>query len=122
MGIFNGDMGIVKKINTYAETVTVEFDEGRIVEYPFKMLEELELAYAITIHKSQGSEYPAVVIPLLSGPRMLMNRNLLYTAVTRARKCVTLVGNEKTFYEMVENITEQKRYSGLRDRILEQAE
>ena len=115
-------MGIVKKINTYAETVTVEFDEGRIVEYPFKMLEELELAYAITIHKSQGSEYPAVVIPLLSGPRMLMNRNLLYTAVTRARKCVTLVGNEKTFYEMVENITEQKRYSGLRDRILEQAE
>ena len=86
------------------------------------MLEELELAYAITIHKSQGSEYPAVVIPLLSGPRMLMNRNLLYTAVTRARKCVTLVGNEKTFYEMVENITEQKRYSGLRDRILEQAE
>ena len=92
------------------------------MEYPFKMLEELELAYAITIHKSQGSEYPAVVIPLLSGPRMLMNRNLLYTAVTRARKCVTLVGNEKTFYEMVENITEQKRYSGLRDRILEQAE
>ena len=121
-GVFNGDMGIVRKINDYTETMTVEFDEGRMVEYPYKMLEELELAYAVTIHKSQGSEYPAVVIPLLGGPKMLMNRNLLYTAVTRARKCVTLVGNEVTFYEMVNNITEQKRYSGLKDRILEQAE
>ena len=96
-GVFNGDMGIVREINDFAETMTVEFDEGRMVEYPYKLLDELELAYAITIHKSQGSEYPAVVIPLLSGPSMLMNRNLLYTAVTRARKCVTLVGNEVTF-------------------------
>ena len=100
--------------------MTVEFDEGRMVEYPFKMLEELELAYAITIHKSQGSEYPAEVIPLLNGPKMLMNRNLLYTAVTRARKCVTLVGNENTFYEMAANVTEQKRYSGLKDRLMEE--
>lgn len=84
-GIFNGDMGIIEEINDFAETMTVSFDEGRMVEYPYKLLDELELAYAVTIHKSQGSEYPAVVIPLLSGPRMLMNRNLLYTAVTRAK-------------------------------------
>ena len=120
MGIFNGDMGIIKEINDFAETMTVEFDEGRKVEYSFKLLDELELAYAITIHKSQGSEYPAVVIPLLNGPSMLMNRNLLYTAVTRARKCVTLVGNEKTFFQMIHNISQQKRYSGLCERLKEQ--
>lgn len=118
-GVFNGDMGIVREINDFAETMTVEFDEGRMVEYPYKLLGELELAYAITIHKSQGSEYPAVVIPLLSGPSMLMNRNLLYTAVTRARKCVTLVGNEVTFAQMVQNTSQQKRYSGLCDRLKE---
>ncbi len=120
MGIFNGDMGVIRSIREVLGVMTVEFDEGRIVEYPFKMLEELELAYAVTIHKSQGSEYPAVVIPLLGGPKMLMNRNLLYTAVTRAKKCVTLVGDERTFQEMIENISEQKRYCGLKDRILEQ--
>lgn len=118
-GVFNGDMGIIKEINTYAETMTVEFDECRKVDYSFKQLEELELAYAITIHKSQGSEYPAVVMPLLTGPRMLMNRNLLYTAVTRARKCVTIVGSEETFQMMIENESEQKRYSGLKARIQE---
>lgn len=118
-GVFNGDMGIVREINDFAETMTVEFDEGRMVEYPYKLLDELELAYAITIHKSQGSEYPVVVIPLLSGPSMLMNRNLLYTAVTRARKCVTLVGNEVTFAQMVQNTSQQKRYSGLCDRLKE---
>lgn len=118
-GVFNGDMGIVREINDFAETMTVEFDEGRMVEYSYKLLDELELAYAITIHKSQGSEYPAVVIPLLSGPSMLMNRNLLYTAVTRARKCVTLVGNEVTFAQMVQNTSQQKRYSGLCDRLKE---
>ena len=101
--------------------MTISFDEGRKVEYPFKLLDELELAYAVTIHKSQGSEYPAVVIPLLSGPRMLMNRNLLYTAVTRAKKCVTIVGDEQTFYEMIQNNSQQRRYSGLRDRIVEEA-
>lgn len=118
-GVFNGDTGIIREINEYKETITVVYDEDKVVEYPFKLMEELELAYAITIHKSQGSEYPAVVIPLLSGPRMLMNRNLLYTAVTRARKCVTLVGSEKCFYEMEQNVTEQTRYSGLRARLEE---
>lgn len=118
-GIFNGDMGIIREINDFAETMTVEFDEGKTVEYSYKLLDELELAYAITIHKSQGSEYPAVVIPLLSGPSMLMNRNLLYTAVTRARKCVTLVGNDAAFVQMVQNTSQQRRYSGLKSRIKE---
>ena len=121
LGVFNGDMGIVRNIDTYQETVSVEFEEGRMVDYSFKQLEELELAYAITIHKSQGSEYPAVVIPLLTGPRMLMNRNLLYTAVTRAKKCVTLVGNDSTFQEMIANVSEQKRFTGLKHRIKEKA-
>ena len=119
LGIFNGDMGIIRQINDFAEQMIIEFDEGRMVEYPYKLLDELELAYAITIHKSQGSEYPAVVIPLLGGPMMLMNRNLLYTAVTRARKCVTLVGNEVTFQQMIQNTSQQKRYSGLCDRLKE---
>ena len=119
LGIFNGDMGIIRQINDFAEQMIIEFDEGRMVEYPYKLLDELELAYAITIHKSQGSEYPAVVIPLLSGPMMLMNRNLLYTAATRARKCVTLVGNEVTFQQMIQNTSQQKRYSGLCDRLKE---
>ena len=118
-GVFNGDMGIVKEILPFSEQMTVEFDEGRCVTYSFKQLDELELAYAITIHKAQGSEYPAIVIPLLSGPRMLMTRNLLYTAVTRARKCVTVVGSPETFAQMIENENEQKRYSGLLDRIEE---
>ncbi len=118
-GIFNGDMGIIREISDFAEQMVVEFDEGRTVEYPYKLLDELELAYAITIHKSQGSEYPAVVIPLLSGPSMLMNRNLLYTAVTRARRCVTLVGNEGTFDQMIQNTSQQKRYSGLCERLKE---
>lgn len=121
MGVFNGDMGIIRKINAYQEVVTVEFDECKMVDYTFKQLDELELAYAITIHKSQGSEYPAVVIPLLTGPKMLMNRNLLYTAVTRAKKCVTLVGNDATFHQMIENASEQKRYTGLKERLEEVA-
>ena len=119
IGVFNGDTGILRTINDFAETAEVEFEDGRWAEYSFKQLDELELAYAITIHKSQGSEYPAVVIPLLSGPMMLMNRNLLYTAVTRARKCVTLVGNEVTFQQMIQNTSQQKRYSGLCDRLKE---
>ena len=117
LGVFNGDMGLIRSINSFAEELTVEFDEGRMISYPFKQLDELELAYAITVHKSQGSEYPAVVIPLLSGPRPLMNRNLLYTAVTRARSCVTLVGSAEIFQMMVENETEQKRYTGLAEII-----
>ena len=119
-GIFNGDTGIIEEINDFAETMTISFDEGKMVEYSFKNLEELELAYAVTIHKSQGSEYPAVVIPLLTGPRMLMNRNLLYTAVTRAKKCVTIVGDENTFDMMVENNSEQKRYSGLKNQLMKE--
>ena len=111
VGVFNGDTGIIKTINEFAETAEVEFEDGRWAEYSFKQLDELELAYAVTIHKSQGSEYPAVIIPLLSGPRMLMNRNLLYTAVTRARKCVTVVGSEETFRDMIRNEKQQRRYS-----------
>ncbi len=119
VGVFNGDCGIVREINSYTERITVEFEENRRVEYEFKQAEELELAYAVTIHKSQGSEYPAVILPLLGGPRMLMNRNLLYTAVTRAKNCVCIVGSVHTFQEMIANEQEQKRYSGLKDRIKE---
>lgn len=120
-GVFNGDTGIIEEINYFAETMTVSFDEGRMVEYPFKLLDELELAYAITIHKSQGSEYPAVVIPLFQGPRMLLNRNLIYTAVTRAKKCVTIVGDDEVFRTMVHNNAQLKRYSGLLDRLVEES-
>ncbi len=119
LGVFNGDVGIIKEINDWAKTVTVIFDENKKVDYPFTGLDELELAYAITIHKSQGSEYPAVVIPMMEGPKMLMNRNILYTAITRAKKCVTLVGDANAFYSMIDNTSQAKRYSGLKDRILE---
>ena len=118
-GVFNGDMGVVREINTYEETITVEYDEHRQVVYPYSMMDELELAYAITVHKSQGSEYPAVVIPLLQGPRQLYHRNLLYTAVTRAKKCVTLVGSEAVFQEMIRNNQDQKRNTSLAERIRE---
>ena len=98
-GVFNGDTGIIQKINIFSEQVIIKFDDAREVVYDFDMLEELELAYAITVHKSQGSEYPAVIIPMYSGPRLLMNKNLLYTAVTRGqKKCVCLVGNEDVFF------------------------
>ena len=122
VGVFNGDMGIVHEINTYAETMTVVFEECRYVEYTFKQLEELELAYAVTIHKSQGSEYPAVILPLLGGPKMLMSRNLLYTAVTRAKRCVTVVGSEVTFQAMIHNKQEKSRYTSLDQRIQELAQ
>ena len=118
-GVFNGDMGVIREIDPFEETVEVEFDEQRRITYPFAMLEELELAYAITIHKAQGSEYPAVVLPLLPGPRLLYNRNLLYTAVTRAKKCITIVGSEETFQEMIQNKSEQERYTSLDERIRE---
>lgn len=118
-GIFNGDVGVIREINEFSEFLTVEFDERKMIEYSFKQLEELELAYAITIHKSQGSEYPAVIIPMYSGPRMLMTRNLIYTAVTRARSCVCLVGQPEAFYTMAANCVEQKRYSGLKMRVEE---
>jgi len=119
VGVFNGDIGRIIEINQYNETVEVEFEEKKKVKYPFQSLEELELAYAVTIHKSQGSEYPAVLIPLLQGPRQLYHRNLIYTAVTRARKCVTIVGDDVTFQEMIRNVNEQKRYTSLAERIRE---
>ena len=119
IGVFNGDMGIIRKINTYEETVTVEYDEKKLVKYPYNLLDELELAYAITIHKAQGSEYPAVIIPLLQGPRQLYYRNLLYTAVTRARKCVTVIGSESVFQEMIHNTNQQNRNTSLAERIRE---
>ncbi len=122
VGVFNGDIGRVREINEFAGIMTVEFDQGKYVDYSFKQLDELELAYAVTIHKSQGSEYPAVVIPLLTGPQMLMNRNLLYTAVTRAKKCVTLVGSVQTFRQMIANKREAGRYSALDVRIQELGE
>jgi len=121
VGVFNGDIGRVISIDTYGEKIKVEFEEKKMVEYPFDLLEELELAYAITVHKSQGSEYPAVVIPLLSGPRQLYHRNLIYTAVTRAKKCVTIVGSDTTFQEMILNTNEQNRYTSLAERIQEMA-
>ena len=119
LGVFNGDMGVIRAIDSFLETVTVAFEEGKEVTYPFKQLDELELAYATTIHKAQGSEYPAVVIPLLAGPRMLMTRNLLYTAVTRARKCVVLVGDPAVFQAMIDNQFEARRYTTLAARIRE---
>ena len=119
IGVFNGDMGIIRRIDEYERTVTVEYDEHRRVTYSFPQMEEVELAYAITIHKSQGSEYPAVILPLMGGPRMLFNRNLLYTGVTRARDCVTILGNRQVVREMIANESEAKRYTSLDRRIRE---
>ena len=119
LGVFNGDMGTIREIDEYSQSVTVEYDEGKRVTYPFSDMDEVELAYAVTIHKSQGSEYPAVIMPLLGGPKMLMNRNLLYTGVTRARDCVTILGSADTVMQMICNENEQKRFSGLADRIRE---
>lgn len=121
LGVFNGDMGTIREIDEYSQSVTVEYDEGKRVTYPFSDMDEVELAYAVTIHKSQGSEYPAVIMPLLGGPKMLMNRNLLYTGVTRARDCVTILGSADTVMQMIRNENEQKRFSGLADRIRETA-
>ncbi len=122
VGVFNGDMGVIKEINKFAQELTVLMDDDKRVVYDFKMLDELELAYAVTIHKSQGSEYPAVILPLLDGPKMLLHRNLLYTAITRAKKCVVIVGNGYVIHRMVDNADEQKRYTGLCRAILEMKE
>lgn len=119
IGVFNGDIGIITEINDFTEKITVVFDDSREVQYGYAMLDELELAYAITIHKSQGSEYPAVVMPLLTGPRVLFHRNLLYTGVTRARNCLTIVGDRGTLFSMIQNVNEQRRYSTLAKRIEE---
>lgn len=118
-GVFNGDFGVIADVDTELAELIVRFDEDKVVHYPFTQLEDLELAYAITVHKSQGSEYPAVILPLLSGPSGLFNRNLLYTAITRARKCVVILGERETIAQMERNISQYTRYSGLKDRILE---
>ena len=119
LGVFNGDIGIITEINEYSRSMVIEFDEHRRVTYSFDQLDEIELAYAVTIHKSQGSEYPAVIMPLLSGPRMLFNRNLLYTGVTRARSCVTILGSSTIVQEMVDNNYQNRRYTGLSERVKE---
>lgn len=118
-GVYNGDVGVVKIVSHFDKTVTVVFDEEKHVTYTFEQLDELELAYATTIHKSQGSEYPAVIIPLLDNPKPLMNRNLIYTAVTRAKSAVLIVGSKEDFYEMIDNESENKRNSSLGTRVLE---
>lgn len=118
-GVYNGDIGIIEEINNFAESFDIRFDDGRVATYDFSELNEIELAYAITVHKSQGSEYPAVIIPVFKGPAMLMSRNLIYTAITRAKKCVVLVGVPDLFYTMVQNTKEMSRYTGLKSRLLE---
>ncbi len=119
LGVFNGDTGRILEINDSAQTVKVEFDDKRIVEYPFNLLDELEMAYAITIHKSQGSEYPAVIIPLLDVPEIMRYRNLLYTGITRGKKCVVLMGSSEIVREMIDNSSGRSRYTSLKERILE---
>ncbi|MBQ7356206.1 MAG: AAA family ATPase [Clostridia bacterium] len=116
-GLFNGDIGRIEKINLRDETVKILFDD-RYATYSFDMLEEIELAYAITVHKSQGSEYPVVIIPMYSCPPMLRTRNLFYTAVTRARSMVLLVGRAEIPYKMVENNRIAKRFTTLKSKIL----
>ncbi len=118
-GIFNGDFGVIRDIDERSSEMTICFDENRIVVYPFGNLEDLDLAYAITVHKSQGSEYPAVILPLLSGPPALFHRNLLYTAITRARQCVVILGSSKTVLQMAANVSESTRFTGLEERIEE---
>ena len=119
LGVYNGDIGVIKEIDMFSESFTICFDDGKVSKYEFSEFNEIELAYAITVHKSQGSEYPAVIIPIYKGPAMLMNRNLIYTAITRAKRCVVLVGFPETFYTMIQNTKEMARYTGLKSRILE---
>ena len=120
-GVFNGDMGVIESIRPFDQTLTVIFDDSKYVEYSFSQLDELELAYVVTVHKSQGSEYPAVVIPLLDAPQVLLTRNLIYTAITRAKKCVVLIGSSETLRFCIGNKKEDERYSTLRE-LLEQIE
>ncbi len=119
LGVYNGDIGVIKEIDMFSENFTICFDDGKVSKYEFSEFNEIELAYAITVHKSQGSEYPAVIIPIYKGPAMLMNRNLIYTAITRAKRCVVLVGVPEAFYTMIQNTKEMARYTGLKSRILE---
>ena len=119
VGVFNGDMGVITDISDYDEELTILFDDGRESVYNYKELDQIEHAFAVTIHKSQGSEYPAVIIPLLGGNRKLMSRNLIYTAITRARQLVIIVGDVNLVNQMVDNSEEQKRYTSLALRLEE---
>ncbi len=117
VGVFNGDIGYIVEADARGEEVVVEFDDGRVAAYGLAELEELELAYCMSVHKSQGSEFDCVVLPLVSGPRMLMTRNLLYTAVTRARRLVVVVGREACMRAMVDNNYIDRRFSALDKRL-----
>ena len=118
-GVFNGDTGIIKEIFPVSKHMIVMFDDNKEVDYAYTQLEELELAYAITIHKSQGSEYPVVLLPIMDGPEMLMNRNLIYTAITRARHCLIILGSREMVEKMISNNGEQKRFTDFSNRLLE---
>lgn len=120
-GVFNGDAGVIKEINLFSEHLIVEFDDNRLVDYSFSQLDELDLAYTVTIHKSQGSEYPAIILPILDGPKLLFSRNLLYTAVTRAKSCVVIVGSDTMVQFMIDNKSEQSRFSRLCEQIRDMA-
>jgi exodeoxyribonuclease V alpha subunit len=120
-GIFNGDIGIIETINVHDRVMTISFEEKR-VQYDFTALDELEHAYAITVHKSQGSEYPIVILPAFSCAQMLLTRNLLYTAVTRAQSMVIIVGSREIVGRMVENARQSMRYTGLAARLSEDRE
>ena len=122
VGVFNGDMGIITDISDYDEELTILFDDGRTSVYNYKELDQIEHAFAVTIHKSQGSEYPAVILPLLGGNRKLMNRNLIYTAITRAKKLVIIVGDVNLVNQMIDNSEEQKRYTSFALRLEEMNE
>ena len=118
LGVYNGDMGVITDIDFKAELITVRFDDNRVCEYKFDRLESLEHAFATTVHKSQGTEFPAVIISLFGVPKSLACRNLLYTAVPRAKKLVVLVGNPTIMEEMIRNTNERERYSGLKERLM----
>ena len=112
-GVFNGDAGVIMRIDGTVRCFEILFDDGKLVRYEYAQAEEISLAYAISIHKSQGSEFPVVILPLLGGPEMLLTRNLLYTAITRAKKMVVIVGSQRTVETMVRNKRIVQRYSGL---------
>ena len=121
-GVFNGDVGFVSRVDEQDKTVTVRYDDERSVEYDYQQLEELELAYCLSVHKSQGSEFPCVVMPVVGGPPRLLTRNLFYTALTRARRLVVLVGREENIAQMVQNNLILRRYTTLRQRLEEEWE
>ena len=112
-GVFNGEMGLIATINAKENEVVIVFDDNRLVVYSFSEMTDIEHCYAITVHKSQGSEFDYCVIPVIDGVPMLMTRNLLYTAITRAKKMVVLVGTEDRLRYMIENNSEVLRYTGL---------